>query len=59
MNVPLGLIDIERRDLLQQLLDLNRSVAAHIDLGNPVTSPGVPADYPDPAKLVSDECIRP
>ena len=59
MNVLLGLIDIERRDLLQQLLDLNRSVAGHIDAASPVTSPGVPADYPDPAKLVSDECIRP
>ncbi|MCX6897844.1 MAG: hypothetical protein NT105_04015 [Verrucomicrobia bacterium] len=47
MNVPLA-----------QLLALNQEVAAKIERGEPVTAPGVPKGYPDPAKLVTEDCIR-
>ena len=46
-------------DLLEQLLALNLDVAARIDAGEPVTAPGIPPDYPNPAELVSDGCIQP
>jgi hypothetical protein len=46
-----------RKDLLSQLLELNLDVAARTEAGKPVTSPGVPADYPDPARLVTDDCV--
>lgn len=48
-----------QNDLLVQLLELNFDVARRIDRGDPVTAPGVPADYPDPAQLVTDDCIQP
>jgi len=47
------------KDLLAQLLALNAQVAARIAAGQPVTGPGVPPDYPDPAELVSTGCIAP
>ena len=46
-------------DLLAQLLDLNLNVAGRIDAGKPVTAPGVPPDYPNPASLVTEDCIQP
>ncbi len=46
-------------DILEQLLALNYEVAARIDAGEPVTAPGIPPDYPNPAELVSDGCIQP
>ncbi len=46
-------------DLLAQLLDLNLAVAARIDAGQPVTAPGVPPTYGDPAPLITDDCIQP
>jgi hypothetical protein len=48
-----------KRDLLAQLLALNLEVSARIERGEPVTAPGVPRNYPDPAKLVTPDCIRP
>ncbi len=48
-----------KTDLLAQLLDLNQSVAARIEAGQAVTAPGVPSVYPDPLRLVTDDCIRP
>lgn len=47
-----------RGDLLAQLLELNLSVAARIEAGGPVAAPGVPPSYPDPARLVSEDCVR-
>jgi hypothetical protein len=49
----------QREDLLQQLLALNVEVADRIDRKKPVTAPGVPPDYGDPADLVTTDCIRP
>lgn len=46
-------------DLLEQLLDLNLTVAACLDRGEPVTAPGVPPSYGDPAPLITDDYIRP
>jgi hypothetical protein len=46
-------------DLLAQLLALNLAVAARIEAGEDVTSPGVPPVYPDAASLITDDCIRP
>jgi hypothetical protein len=48
-----------RKDLLAQLLALNLEVAANIEAGKPVTAPGVPTNYPDAKKLVTEDCIRP
>jgi hypothetical protein len=47
-----------KRDLLAQLLALNQAVAAKIEKGEPVTAPGVPQNYPDTKKLVTEDCIR-
>ncbi len=46
-------------DILEQLLALNFEVAAKIEAGEPVTAPGIPADYPEPDELISDGCIQP
>jgi hypothetical protein len=48
-----------KRDLLAQLLALNQEVAGKIERGEPVTAPGVPPDYPEPKKLVTEDCIKP
>jgi hypothetical protein len=48
-----------KKDLLAQLLDLNLQVAQRIDSGEEVTAPGVPSGYPNPSRLVTDDCIRP
>jgi hypothetical protein len=48
-----------KKDLLAQLLALNQEVAGKIEKGKPVTSPGVPPNYPDAKKLVTADCIRP
>ena len=48
-----------KKDLLAQLLALNQEVAAKIEKGEPVTAPGVPKNYPDAKKLVTEDCIRP
>lgn len=48
-----------RKDLLAQLLALNLDVAARIERGEAVTPPGIPAGYPKPDELVTDDCIRP
>ena len=44
---------------LAQLLALNRAVHERIQAGEPVTPPGIPADYPNPAELVTEGCIQP
>lgn len=48
-----------KKDLLSQLLDLNRFVAGREKAGEPVTPPGVPGGYGDPTALITDDCIRP
>jgi hypothetical protein len=48
-----------KRDLLAQLLALNQAVAAKIENAESVTAPGVPKNYPDAKKLVTDDCIKP
>ena len=48
-----------QRDLLAQLLDLNRAVAANLARGEPVTPPGIPAGFAHPETLLTDDCIRP
>ena len=47
-----------KQDLLAQLLALNLDVAARIVRGEPVTAPGIPKGCPEPAKLVTEDCIR-
>jgi hypothetical protein len=47
-----------KRDLLAQLLELNQQVAANIEKGSPVTAPGIPKNYPDPKKLVTEDCVK-
>ena len=48
-----------KKDLLAQLLALNQDVAARIEKGELVTAPGVPKNYPDAKKLVTEDCIKP
>jgi hypothetical protein len=47
------------KDLLAQLLELNLDVARRIDAGEKVLAPGIPPDYPEPKKLITDDCIQP
>jgi hypothetical protein len=46
-----------RKDILQQLLDLNTAVAANIAAGQAVTGPGVPASYKSVKKLMTQDCL--
>lgn len=48
-----------KRDLLAQILELNLSVADRIEKGDLVTAPGIPKGYPEPDKLVTEDCIEP
>jgi hypothetical protein len=48
-----------KRDLLAQLLALNREVARRIEKSENVTAPGIPPDFPTPERLITDDCIRP
>ena len=48
-----------KKDLLAQLLELNLAVAQRIENGDPVTPPGIPANFPNPETLMSEDCIRP
>jgi hypothetical protein len=48
-----------KKDLLAQLLALNLEVAGKIEAGQPVTAPGIPAGYPKPQELVTEDCIQP
>jgi hypothetical protein len=48
-----------KADLLAQLLALNQQVAAKIEKAEPVTAPGIPADFPKPEALLTKDCIRP
>ena len=48
-----------KKDLLGQLLALNLEVAGRIERGEEVTAPGVPKNYRDPKRLVTEDCIRP
>ena len=48
-----------KKDILAQLLSLNLEVARREKAGEPVTPPGIPPGYPDPARLVTGDCIRP
>ncbi len=48
-----------KKDLLAQLLALKQAVAAKIERGESGMPPGVPKNYPDAKKLVTDDCIRP
>jgi hypothetical protein len=44
-------------DLLEQLLTLNQRVAQRIGDEEAVTAPGIPASYPNPAQLISDDAM--
>jgi hypothetical protein len=46
-----------KKDHLQQILDLNKSVAERIEVSAPVVGPGIPMGYPDPAALVSGDAV--
>ena len=48
-----------KRDLLQQLLDLNAVIAANFGAGKDVTGPGVPATVKNSTKLISTACFAP
>ena len=54
-----------KKDLLAQLLALNLAVTRsdvpvrRIENNEPVTAPGLPPHHPNPAGLVTGDCIRP
>jgi len=47
-----------KADLLAQLLALNQQVAAKLERTEPVTAPGIPAGFPKPETLLTEDCIR-
>jgi hypothetical protein len=47
-----------KKDLLAQLLALNQEVATKIENAELVAAPGVPKNYPDAKKLVTNDCIK-
>jgi hypothetical protein len=47
------------KDALAQLLELNREVAHRLNTGSPVTSPGIPSNFPERGQLISSDCIAP
>ena len=50
----------DKKDLLQQLLDLNHVIAAKEKAVKTVTAPGLPKTYgPDLKGLITEDCIRP
>ena len=48
-----------KKDLLAQLLDLNRSVADRITRGESVVAPGIPPNYKHLDRLMTTDCICP
>jgi hypothetical protein len=48
-----------KKDLLDQLLELNLSIAQRLEQSEPVTPPGIPGTFPNPETLITDDCIRP
>ena len=47
-----------KKDLLAQLLELNLAVAQRLENAEPVTTPDIPATFPNPETLISGDCIR-
>jgi hypothetical protein len=54
-----GYVSAASQDLLVHLLELNLSVAQRLERTEPVPPPGIPAAFPIPETLISDDCIRP
>lgn len=48
-----------RQDLLAQLLELNLTVAARLERGEPVTAPGLPPSVKNSAPFITPDRIRP
>jgi len=48
-----------KADLLAQLVAPNLAVGGGLAAGEPVTSTGVPPACGAPARLITDDCIRP
>lgn len=46
-----------KKDLLQQMLDLNSEVAELVTTGKIVSGPGLPGTFKSPASAVSDDCF--
>jgi len=46
-------------DILAFLLKLNLELADKETKGEPIAPPGLPKNYPDPQKLVTEDCIKP
>jgi len=46
-----------KRDLLEELLKLNQQVASQISAGKEANAPGIPAIYPTPGNLLSDDAF--
>jgi hypothetical protein len=46
-------------DILAFLLKLNLELADKETKGEPITPPGLPSNYPDAKKLVTEDCIKP
>lgn len=46
-----------KQDLLEELLKLNHAVASQITAGRDVNGPGIPASYPNPEVLLTDDAF--
>jgi len=47
----------KRKDLLKQLIDLNKKMSELIKDGKPVVGPGIPPGYPNPGRLITSDCM--
>jgi SAM-dependent methyltransferase len=48
-----------KKDILKQVLDLNKSMVARIKAKEEVTPPGIPPNFAKPESLITDDCLRP
>lgn len=48
----------KRKNLLEQLLDLNAELAKQLKVGKVVTGPGIPPGYTNLSRLISTDCIK-
>jgi len=48
-----------KQDLLAQILTLNLDIASRIGRGGSATPPGMPPGFPEPEKLLTEDCVPP
>ncbi len=49
---------IKKKDILQQLLDLNFDVTDKEAMGEKILAPGLPEFIEDKSEFITDDCVR-